>query len=192
MNGSATTHRAPLASLLLVGLAVAVGLRVAIGGSAVAASAPAALIFAAALTVLTCLAGTSFRIDRRAIAWGVGGAVVLVLPPLALHLTRPVHPPAGTFVHWAIIVTVVATAEEAFLRGALFAALSRRPGGSTTALTVTSVCFAALHIPLYGWHAAPLDLAVGLWLGALRQTTDTWTAPALCHTLADFTAWWLH
>lgn len=190
MNDAATARPGLLAPLLLAGFAVAVGLRVAIGGTAVATSAPAGLVFAAGLGLLTCLAGTSLRINGRAVARGAGGAAVLLLPPLLLHLTGPAHPPAGAFIPWAVVVTVVATAEEAFLRGALYDALSER-AGETTTLAVTSVCFAALHVPLYGWHAVPLDLAVGLWLGALRRATGTWTAPALAHAIADLAAWWL-
>jgi membrane protease YdiL (CAAX protease family) len=42
--------------------------------------------------------------------------------------------------------------------------------GPVTAIAVTSICFAALHVPLYGWHVVPLDTAVGLWLGVLQWT----------------------
>lgn len=190
MNGLGAVRRVSLAPLLLAGFAVAVWLRVAVGGVAVAGSAPAGLTFAAALALLTCVAGTSVRLDRRVVAWGIGGAAVLLLPPLLLHLSQPSHTPGGAFLPWALVVTVVATAEEAFLRGALFDAISERSSESA-AVAVTAVCFAALHVPLYGWHAVPLDLAVGLWLGALRRATAAWTAPALCHTLTDLTAWWL-
>lgn len=87
-------------------------------------------------------------------------------------------------------MSVVAVAEEAFLRGALFDAVAARLGPAA-ALTTSALCFALLHVPLYGWHVATLDLAVGLWLGALRQHAGTWIAPAICHTAADLAAWWL-
>lgn len=186
MSGLVAPRRGLGAPLLLAGFAVAVVLRVVVGGRAVATSAPAGLAFAAALGVLTVAAGTTAsRISRSAVAWGVAGAAVLLVPPLFLHLSGTSHTPGGAFLPWAVVVAVVATAEEAFLRGALFDALG------SSGLVVTSVCFALLHVPLYGWHAVPLDLAVGLWLGALRSTTGTWTAPAICHTLADLAAWWL-
>lgn len=180
------TRTAP-GALLIAGFALAIALRVAIGGVAVADSVAAGLAFAAVLALLTFAAGTNCRLDRRSVAWGLGGAAVLLLP--ALLLAHPA-PREGTFLPWALVVTVVATAEEAFLRGALFDALTRR-FGDTAALVVTALCFAGLHLPLYGWHAMPLDLAVGLWLGALRRTTGTWTAPAIAHGLADLVAWWL-
>jgi hypothetical protein len=46
-------------------------------------------------------------------------------------------------------------------------------------------------VPLYGWGAVPLDLAVGVWLGGLRLVTGGWAAPAVAHTFADLAAGWL-
>jgi hypothetical protein len=37
----------------------------------------------------------------------------------------------------------------------------------------------------------PLDLAVGVCLGALRLYAGSATAPAVAHTLADLAGWWL-
>jgi membrane protease YdiL (CAAX protease family) len=129
----------------------------------------------------------------------VFGAAVLCAPPLLLHAGSGHPPPAGPYLPWAAVVTVVAIAEESFLRGALFDAIQARysgpgdrPAGTTIALAITSLCFAALHVPLYGWQTLPLNLAVGLWLGALRQAAGGWTAPAITHVLADLAGWWLH
>ena len=36
------------------------------------------------------------------------------------------------------------------------------------------MAFGLLHVPLYGWAALPLDLAVGLLLGGLRMATRGW------------------
>jgi len=46
-------------------------------------------------------------------------------------------------------------------------------------------------VPLYGWHVLPLDLAVGVVLGGLRQATGTAAAPAITHVLADVAGWFL-
>ena len=54
-----------------------------------------------------------------------------------------------------------------------------------------AVCFALLHVPLYGWHVVPLDLAVGLVLGGLRHGTGTAAAPAVTHVGADLVGWFL-
>jgi len=63
--------------------------------------------------------------------------------------------------------------------------------GAVPAIVVGAVCFALLHVPLYGWHVLPLDLAVGLVLGGLRQATGTPAAPAVTHVGADLVGWFL-
>ena len=91
---------------------------------------------------------------------------------------------------WAVITIVVATAEEAILRGSLFDVLTRSHG-ALAAVLVTSVVFALLHVPLYGWHVVPLDLGVGLWLAGLRLISGGVAAPAVAHVVADLATWWL-
>lgn len=98
--------------------------------------------------------------------------------------------PAAPFLPWAIVTIVVAAAEEAILRGAMFGAV-RRVGGAATALAVTTAVFALIHVPLYGWHVVPLDLAVGVALGGLRIVTRGIAAPAIAHAVADLATWWL-
>ena len=130
--------RAWTGPVLLVAFAAAVWLRVAVGGAAVSVSAPAGLIFAAALTALTLAAGAATRLSRRTACCGIGGAIVVCLPPALIRLAGDSHRPAGHYLPWAATVTVVAIAEEAFLRGALYDALEtwswprssgRRSGG---------------------------------------------------------------
>src|SRR4029078_2409758 len=93
----------------------------------------------------------------------VDGCGVLPVPLVVLASSRGVTPPGtGTaYISWAAATIVVATAEEMFLRGALFDSL-RRWRGADVAVVGAAVAFAALHVPLYGWHVLPLDLAVGL------------------------------
>jgi membrane protease YdiL (CAAX protease family) len=177
--------------ILLAGFAVAVGMRVTVGGPGVAQSVPAGLVFAAILTTLGAAAGTTLVITRRASAIGLLGGLALCVPALIAWAVRGTHTvSAHGFAGWAVVVTVVAVAEEYFLRGALFDA-SQAWLGEAAAVIITAAAFAALHIPLYGWHVVPLDLAVGLWLGSLRLISRTWTAPAVAHTIADLFAWWL-
>jgi hypothetical protein len=182
-----------------------------IGGVAVARSAPAGLAFAVLLVGLCALASapgaraaapgrpfrrhSSARSGSRAglavgIVVGVAGAAVLCLPALVHRLATsdtPVGRSGEGFAAWAVVVTVVATAEEAFLRGTLYRLLV--PFGSAVAIGIPAIAFAALHLPLYGWGAMPLDLAVGVWLGALRAVTGSVLAPAVSHVLADWAAW---
>ena len=101
------------------------------------------------------------------------------------------RPSRGTgYAPWALGVVAVAVAEEALLRGSLYARSSsarvRSPRSRSTACA-----FAAVHVPLYGWAVVPLDLAVGVWLGVLRAVSGSVLAPALAHTLADLAGWWL-
>jgi membrane protease YdiL (CAAX protease family) len=176
------------AAALLVGLAVAVGLRVVLGGDDVARSVPAGLAFGGCLLALALAAETRVPVTRRAVLLGLLGVVVVCLPVGLAHALalRPLHDARG-FVPWALAVVVVAGAEEVFLRGALFDALPR----PWVAVAVSAVAFALLHVPLYGWGAVPLDLAVGVVLGGLRLEAGTAAAPAVTHVGADLVGWFL-
>lgn len=179
------------AGTLVLALAVAVGLRSAVGGADVAQSQTAALVFAGCLILLTVASGTTVPVSRRAILIGLAGVVLVCFPVALQHLLtfRPVHGSEG-FARWALVVTVVATAEEGFLRGALYDAMARWRG-EVLAIVVGALCFALLHVPMYGWHVLPLDIAVGLVLGGLRQQTGTPAAPAVTHLGADLVGWFL-
>jgi membrane protease YdiL (CAAX protease family) len=85
---------------------------------------------------------------------------------------------------------LIAVAEEALLRGVLMDAVTSW-AGDLAAVAVAAAAFALLHVPLYGWQAVPLDLAVGVWLGGLRLATGGIAAPATAHAVADLVAWWL-
>ena len=178
-------------ALLVVAFAVAVGLRVALGWPVVAPDVPAALAFAAVLLALAVAAGTRVPVNRRAVLLGLGG-LALVCAPVALEHVFTARPVAGTsgFLPWAAAVVVVATAEEVFLRGTLYDA-TEAVWGPPAAVVLGAVCFTALHVPLYGWHVVPLDLAVGLVLGGLRAEARTPLAPAVTHVGADLVGWFL-
>lgn len=178
-------------ALLVLAFAAAVGLRVAIGWPVVAPDVPAALAFAAALLVVALACGTRVPVSARAVVIGLAG-LVLVCAPVAVDSVFSARPVAGTegFFPWAAAVVVVATAEEVFLRGTLYDA-TERVWGANAAIVLGAVCFTALHVPLYGWHVVPLDLAVGLVLGGLRQGSGTPLAPAVTHVGADLVGWFL-
>jgi membrane protease YdiL (CAAX protease family) len=174
------------AGLLLGGFAVAVGLRVVLGGSGPAQSPGAGLAFAAVLIALAWAARTRVPVGVSALAQGLAGAALLCLPVALLHLGTPLTQAPG-FAPWFAVVAVVATAEEVFLRGTLYDAISDK----RLAIVVGAVAFALLHVPLYGWHVVPLDLVVGLVLGELRRSSGTAAAPAVTHVTADAVAWFL-
>ena len=186
------------AALLIGGLAAIVLLR-AWASRAGLAPLGVGAAFGTGLLLLAAV-GRASRPDARRIAPAVvvGAAVGLAL--VAVGLVGPalggtsfiggLGRPAAPFVPWAAVVVAVAVGEEAILRGALFDRLLRA-GGVPVALLVTTLAFALLHVPLYGWHVVPLDLAVGLTLGGLRLGTGGFVAPAVAHAAADIATWWL-
>ena len=194
------------AVLVAAGLAAITGARWAAtraGLDALAVGAAfglALLLLAAAGFGAGARAGDVTGIDLRRLTRPVViGAVVGV----ALVAAAVIGPALGGFIHipglgrpgipwlpWALVTVLVASAEEAILRGVLFDRIARA-GGIPLALAVTTVAFALLHVPLYGWHVVPLDLAVGLGLGGLRVATRSIAAPAAAHAVADLATWWL-
>jgi membrane protease YdiL (CAAX protease family) len=200
---------------MVIGLGLALALRLDIaGGVGVghvgSGSRPIAsgLMFALALLGLAGAGAGGFadrtrQLSDRApvrtrmgagLVWGLVGAAVLVAFPLAL---RPLQTaalgaslPSGYFAVWAAVVSLVAVAEEVLLRGVLFAAIDEALG-TATAVSLTAIAFALLHVPLYGPGVVLLDLAVGIWLGTLRVVSGSVVAPASAHALADLAAWWL-
>ncbi|HUZ69927.1 MAG TPA: CPBP family intramembrane glutamic endopeptidase [Candidatus Saccharimonadales bacterium] len=177
----------------MAGIAVATGLRIALGGPSTAASMPAGVAFALALLALA--AGAGWRLGRPSLAAagiGVAGGLVLVAAWLTARTSAAVDlAPVNTAIAaWTPVVALIAVAEEVMLRGVLFNAM-RNWGGDGWALAATTVLFAAMHVPLYGVGALPLDLAVGLLLGGLRIVSGSVLAPAIAHVLADIAGGWL-
>jgi membrane protease YdiL (CAAX protease family) len=180
---------AAVATRVVVGGAVVGG--AVVGGAGVSQSLPAALIFAGCLFLLARCAGTRLHFRPRAVLPGIVGGAVICLPVALAQLLaqRPLHDTAGLW-PWALVVAVVAGAEELFLRGTLYDAVSEL-ASSRWAVGVGALAFGLLHVPLYGWHVLPLDLCVGVVLGMLRASSGTVTAPAVAHIFADYAGWFL-
>lgn len=179
-------------AVIVAGLAAAVGLRWEATVRGAAGSIAIGLVFGIGLLIVGLVGGwRPARVRPSALVFGAAGGAVLVI--LAI-VTRPAQVPwlaqLTAFAPWVSVTILVATAEEIVLRGALFDELDRRLG-ATIAVFATSVLFALMHVPLYGWHVVPLDLGVGLWLAGLRLATDGIAAPAMAHAIADLATWWL-
>jgi membrane protease YdiL (CAAX protease family) len=173
------------------GVGGAVAVRVAVAGPTGAASPLAGLVFAAALLALAAALGFQVGVPRwRHVLIGLLAALILCLGPLFALSPEPARARADGFLSWAVVVSLVAVAEEMLLRGALYDAVARWRGNDLAVL-VTALAFALLHVPVYGWHVLPLDLAVGLGLGALRLLTGGITAPVVAHLGADLAGWWI-
>lgn len=192
------------AGLLLAGLALSLALRIAVGGAAGGTSLAGDAVFGAACLSLCALAGWrpgrpgARRLIAR-LAVGVAGGAVLVAVPVAARLAGGPHPRLAGGVGWGetaafgAATVVVVCAEEVLLRGALWGALEEVMGarGEWVAMAVGAVAFALLHVPWYGWGILRVDLAAGLWLGALRLATGGVSAPWAAHAGADLATWWL-
>jgi membrane protease YdiL (CAAX protease family) len=138
------------------------------------------------------IARTLRRPTPLAIGLGLGGGATLIGLALIARLAGPgiADAPAAPFLPWVGVTILVASGEELLLRGALFTAVERA-GGVVLAVAITSVAFALMHVPLYGWHVVPLDLGVGIFLGGLRLAGGGWSGPAIAHAVADLATWWL-
>ena len=178
-----------LPALLVAGFAVAVAARLVVAGPGPARSPEAGLLFAGLLLAMAAAARTRVPMSPAAIGVGLAGAALLCAPLAVTRVGLPLHGTTG-FASWAVVVGVVAAAEELFLRGTLYDAV-RTAFDDRAAIVVGAIAFAALHVPLYGWHVVPLDLVVGLVLGELRRVSGTAAAPAVTHIGADWAAWFL-
>jgi len=115
---------AATAVLVCLGLGGSIALRAGVGGTAAAASYPAAMVFVAAL--LAILAAAGWRLPGvwvRSLGIGAAGGAVLVAGPLLVHGQFALRPqaPGGSLAVWIPLVTTVAVVEECVLRGLLFA-----------------------------------------------------------------------
>lgn len=191
-------HALLQASLVVLGLVTIIGARAAATRAGVDPLAVGAA-FGAGLLLMAAAGGPTRPRARRLVPALAAGALVglaLVAAGLAgpalggVDAVPGLGRPAAPFLPWAAIIVGVAVAEEAVLRGVLFDRL-RRASGVLPAILVTTVAFALMHVPLYGWHVVPLDLAVGLALGGLRIATRGVAAPAVAHAIADLATWWL-
>ena len=147
-------------------------------------------VFGACLLTIACVERGGSPAETR---WGRGSSLlaglavggILLMPVVAAPLAGR---PLGDFWGWAAIATVIATLEEAAIRGAL----QRRwtdDVGPVAALLASASVFALVHLPRYGIGAMPLDFAVGLALGGLRAITGRVFPCAVAHTIADWGAW---
>jgi membrane protease YdiL (CAAX protease family) len=178
---------------LLVGLAVVVSARWAATIAGTGDAMAIGLAFSLALLVVGGFASRPLtRPSLVTIPIGLAGGAVLVGLALVARAggPGPSLTPAVAFAPWAAVTISIATGEELILRGALFTALERA-GGLVVAVALTSVAFALMHVPLYGWHVVPLDLGVGIFLGGLRLAGGGWIGPAIAHAVADLATWWL-
>lgn len=179
-------------AVALAGLGLVVIVRPLVAGRAGASSIPAAGLFAVALAGLALASGwRPGGLRWLPVLSGLAAGGVFVLGPVLVRgAVVASGAPGSRLAVWSIVVSMVAVVEEAFFRGALWMAFERR-FDSVVALLSTTIAFAVIHVPLYGWRAVPLDLGVGLGLGALRVWSGGVSASAVAHVVADLAGGWL-
>jgi membrane protease YdiL (CAAX protease family) len=170
--------------------------------------APAALAVAAALLLLRPIAlGRAGAVPVLVGAYVLVGALSLATPvprpePALLSPLFVLAVGAGAIVlsGWVTgpriplpispqviaLNTLAAVSEEAFFRRFLFGRLARY--GPATAILVTALLFAAIHVPIYGMPALWVDLGAGLLPSWQRWASGRWTTPAATHVLANLLA----
>ncbi len=79
-----------------------------------------------------------------------------------------------------------ALAEEALFRRTAYGWLERY--GVAVAIGGSALLFAAIHVPLYGAAAFPVDLGAGVLLSWQRWASGTWSVPAVTHVAANLLA----
>jgi len=178
---------------VLAALAVAAAVRAAANGHSALTGFATGGAFGILLVAVAVFAGwRPARPRPSSLLIGLlGGGVIVATAQLA-------HPVVGAvvgmrpepFAVWVFVTALVVMGEEAVLRGALFRA-TEVAAGPIAAVAVTSIAFALIHVPLYGWQVVPLDLGVGIWLGGLRLATGGIAAPVVAHLVADLSTWWL-
>ncbi len=95
----------------------------------------------------------------------------------------PAAPLGATALPLALFAAV---AEEALFRRAAYGWLERY--GVAVAVVGSALMFAAIHVPLYGVAAFPVDLGAGLLLSWQRWASGTWGVPAATHAAANLLA----
>jgi len=186
------TSSGPRLAWLCAGLAAAALARAALNGGGATSGFLAGTGFGLALLCLALSGGWRPALPRPgSLAVGLlGGALLIMVPLLAGPPSRAVTGVRPEpFLGWLAITLLVVMAEEALLRGALLDAVDAM-AGPPVAVLASSLAFALLHVPLYGWGVVPIDLAAGVWLAGLRYLTGGIAAPAMAHLLADLAAWW--
>jgi membrane protease YdiL (CAAX protease family) len=132
-----------------------------------------------------------FRVDRRAVLWGLAGGGFLlafnglygmaldalgVVPPDVATMLRGLLPESALIAWAAVLAPLV---EELYFRGRLLDALASKVGRGWSGV-VTSLAFAAIHgVPAF----FPAYLVFAFALLALRRRTGGLAAPVLAHMI---------
>jgi membrane protease YdiL (CAAX protease family) len=183
-----STERIDRQAFLLSGLVVAAGsLALAARGVGYGATLVTATVGAAALLVPVAGAAAAGA-SGTGRSWWVAVAGIGVLAFAAVRATAlPINTAAGGWTAGA--ATVAAITEEAFFRKLAYGWLERW-GGPLVAVCGAALLFGAVHVPLYGTSAFPIDVGAGVLFGWQRWATKGWAASAATHVAANLLQLW--
>ena len=158
------------------------------------AAAFAALLLLGSVALPPVRQGLQGAPQIRDLALGASLGAALLVPGLWMRLHGLLGPQAylssSYAITWAPLVALIATGEEVALR-AWMQPLARQVVGPIAAVVSVAAVFAAVHAPIYGWVALPLDLGVGILIGCLREYSRSVGACALAHFVVDIGHWWV-
>jgi membrane protease YdiL (CAAX protease family) len=162
----------------VIGLALLLG-RPALASNPATAWRPLMVLYAAVIAL-------SLSVPQRRDSRRAHPALVAVVGSVAVAAAWRWVAPGGRLPDnpgFVSLIVVAAVAEEAYFRRVLQGAL--RPLGPAAAVVITAVLFAAIHVPLYGVAALPVDVGAGLLLGWQRWASGGWVAPGVTHVVAN-------
>jgi membrane protease YdiL (CAAX protease family) len=145
-------------------------------------AAGAVLVAAGAIGALIPVPNRGATRPRSSVLGWIGVAAIGVAAFGAARVVAPPLPQPATWLAAAATVGA-AGAEEIFFRRLVYGLLAR--WGDGLAIIGAAAAFGVVHIPAYGAHALPVDLAAGMLLGWQRWATGGWTAPAATHAAAN-------
>ncbi len=85
------------------------------------------------------------------------------------------------------LILVAPLIEETFFRGFLFRGIAESRAGPTTAIILTSLAWAAIHVQ-YDWFGMCHVFVLGLFLGIIRLKTGSTTLTILLHAATNLAA----
>ncbi len=156
-----------------------------------AGDALSSLIFVGCLGSILVMEAQSWAPEKQ--RWGsvpsaVLGMVVGLLLFLPFSSFGGSHGTLDHFWAWGGGIAIIATLEEAVIRGPLQRYWTEE-AGVEAGILASALTFALIHLPAYGIPALPLDFAVGLALAGLRAITGRILPCAVAHIVADWGAW---
>jgi membrane protease YdiL (CAAX protease family) len=140
-------------------------------------------LYAAILIGSVAAPGVRDRARMPVTLVGVFGLVGIVIAAVASGRPLPAAPGGAMWLSFTILASV---AEEACFRKVVYDELGR--AGVVAAIAGSALLFTAIHIPMYGAAAFPVDLGAGLLLSWQRWASGTWTVPAATHVAANLLA----